>query len=113
MNAIARIFAPREFPGENVLVEASLARAAEEILTVEFPPLSPLDRERQDIASKRQIIATRIEDCDCAIAHHEYELSKYQSDRGEYVRILAGLDKHEAELSDPPISPKPRAKGRG
>jgi hypothetical protein len=77
----------------------SLVKAVEVECVKAFPPLSPLDRERQHIEIKRKRLQEEITQDTDAIAHYDGEAARIRVLRDERLTILAGLDKHEAEIN--------------
>ena len=82
------------------------------VLTVAFPPLSLRDIELQSVATKRQIMASSIDDYDAAIGFHEAEASRFRFLKTEAQDIDAGLDRYEAEIRGSGGVPIPQAKRR-
>lgn len=91
-------------PMPEPVIEAECHREIDTVLTFAFPPLSIIEKERQAIAIKRERLTVCVEDFDAAISFHEGEAERYRADKASTLRILAGLEKHEAEIAEPTIT---------
>ncbi|MER8827207.1 hypothetical protein NKH73_14055 [Mesorhizobium sp. M0938] len=97
-----------------MVIEDHLARQLEADLAFAFPPLTRIEPERQAITNRR---ARYAQDLDTVRLEREWrkaEIIDLDADEADIVRILAGLDKHEAELGGAVVAiaaePKRRAR---
>jgi len=86
-------------------------------LVIEFPPLTPIQLELQEIGNKRSRLMRQIEDDEIEISGHEVEIGRLRVLNSERRSILSGLDQHEKVISfgnqtSKPATPAKR-KGRG
>lgn len=87
-----------------------LAEAVERECIEAFPPLSPIELERQSIENKRVKITDEIANDDTAIAYHEAEAKRLKELRAERATVLKSLNEHDDRVSGG--QPKPVKAGK-
>ena len=86
-------------PLPEVVIEAECRREIDKVLSISFPQLSRIEKERQHIVNKRERLT---EDRKAIRAERDRlygEIAELDEDERDINRILDGLDLHEAAIA--------------